>query len=109
MDFRMEVDSISRKRGREELDLYNEDRVVKKARSFDAFAPARDAASPSPSEASLSSAASVDGDHDSFRQPRCTIISGLNQARRDQYLRQGYPMSWLHGSMQVSTSPSWVR
>jgi hypothetical protein len=36
-------------------------------------------------------------------QPRSqgTIISGWNQAQRNRYLNQGYPLSWIQGSARV--------
>ncbi len=35
-----------------------------------------------------------------------TIISGWNQAQRDRYLRQGYPLSWVQGYTRVSNGSS---
>lgn len=40
-------------------------------------------------------------------QPRSqgTIISGWNQAQRNRYLNQGYPLSWMQGSTRVGNYP----
>jgi predicted component of type VI protein secretion system len=127
MDFTMEIDN-PRKRCREEEELQG-DHVAKKARQLaaDRDALANDSTTPSPFESGPSTPASIDVEMDnSFFQapkptpqprpvpqsqpqadqrPRGTIISGWNQARRDHYLRQGYPLSWMPASTQVSVHP----
>ncbi|KAK3356516.1 hypothetical protein B0T25DRAFT_536895 [Lasiosphaeria hispida] len=96
----------------------------------DAFAFPRDTMSmslsvfdpPSPSDSAPSPPASISDEenNNSFQQsalsqpqhqhqPQSTIISALNHTRRNQYyLRQGYPLSWLYSSSQVSASCSTV-
>jgi hypothetical protein len=128
MDFTMEIDN-PRKRCRDNLELQG-DHVAKKARQLDADrdAPANDSSSttPSPFESGPSTPASIDVEMDNTffqapkptpqpqpqaqaeQRPRGTIISGWNQARRDYYLRQGYPLSWMPASTQVS-APSSLR
>ncbi|KAK4106210.1 hypothetical protein N658DRAFT_10747 [Parathielavia hyrcaniae] len=129
MDFSMEIDH-RRKRRREEAE--QGDRIAKKARQLDADrdAPAIDSIppSPSPSESDPSTPASIDVEMDdisyapkptpqaqprpqvqSQSQSRGTVISGWNQTRRDHYLRQGYPLSWMSASKQVSVFCSSVQ
>ena len=101
-------------------ELHSSHPVAKKARQSDADASPRDSAAPaSPSDSSSDSGpstpASVDVDMDMMddqpqplpqvqvqtqTQPRQqgTIISGWNQAQRERYLRQGYPLSWMQGT-----------
>ena len=102
MQFRMEIDN-PRKRCRAHDDD-EEDHATKKTRS-DTYASARDSASPSPSDSAASTPAAIDESHDPFfsratAQSGSTIISGWNQARRNEDLRQSYP--WLYSTRQVS-------
>ncbi|KAK0619697.1 hypothetical protein B0T14DRAFT_554865 [Immersiella caudata] len=104
MQFKMEIDN-PRKRCRALDDYEEEDHMAKKTRSdmSDMFASTRDSASPSPSDSAVSTPASIDESHDPFfSRPKPhssgTIISGWNQARRMEDLRQRYP--WLYGSTQ---------
>ncbi|KAL2156581.1 hypothetical protein VTH82DRAFT_1326 [Thermothelomyces myriococcoides] len=114
MDFAMEIDN-PRKRYRDEPELqsFNDFPVTKKARQSDMNASTRDS-TPSLSESTPSTPASVDVDMDAAPQqhqirvpeprpqPRSgsTIISGWNQCRREQYLKQGYPLAWVQTSAQ---------
>ncbi|KAK4123322.1 hypothetical protein N657DRAFT_457063 [Parathielavia appendiculata] len=117
MDFSMEIDN-PRKRFRAELEVEG-DRFAKKARQLDADrdVPTNDSTPPSPFESGPSTPASIDVEMDDIfyapkptpqtqpkpqgqPQSRGTIISGWNQTRRDQYLRQGYPLSWMPSSKQ---------
>lgn len=117
MDFQMEIDTNSRKRGRRDLDFDDFDApAAKKTRQFDADAPTRDARSAG-NDTSYSSSpvstpttpASMDEDIDMLPtattnwtapaeprpQGRGTIISGWNQARRTEAeMRQKFP--WLY-------------
>ena len=115
----MELDN-PRKRCRDELDLQNPNGypVAKKARQSDMDASTRDS-TPSLSESTPSTPASIDVDMDvtpqqyhnhqqqapepkpQSRSGGGTIISGWNQFRREQYLRQGYPLAWMQSSSQV--------
>jgi hypothetical protein len=120
MDFAMQIDS-SRKRCRDEPELHgpNDQHLAKRARQWDMDASTRDS-TPSLGESTPSTPASIDVDMDDTPQqaPIQTttqapkpepepqygggmIISGWNQSRRDQYLRQGYPVAWMQGSTQV--------
>ncbi|KAK3312674.1 hypothetical protein B0H66DRAFT_568634 [Apodospora peruviana] len=101
MDFIMQTFNLGKRRRAAERDDEEQAPVAKKARQFDdAFATARDTApSPSPSPSALSTPVSLLEDRDPFQQhhhtqplppKRCTIISGLNQARRNEELRR-YP------------------
>ena len=137
MDFTMQIFNNLRKRCRDEPDLAElhmhggsgHHPVAKKARQSDADASPRDSAPPAspsessePSESGPSTPASIDVDmDDGFRapepapqpqsRPQATIISGWNQAQRDRYLRQGYPLSWMQGT-RVSAGcflPAWLR
>ncbi len=118
----MQIDTTnSRKRCRDEPSLAELHMPsAKKARQSDIDASPRDPASPSDSsESGPSTPASIDVDmmEDEFRAPvevkpqpqplpqvqvqprqQGTIISGWNQAQRDRYLRQGYPLSWMQGT-----------
>ncbi|KAH6849670.1 hypothetical protein B0I37DRAFT_93530 [Chaetomium sp. MPI-CAGE-AT-0009] len=120
MDFAMQIDN-SRKRCRDEPDMQTPDyqHVAKRARQWDMDASTRDS-TPSLGESTPSTPASIDVDMDDIPQQAPTqvatqapkpepeptsggggmIISGWNQNRRDQYLRQGYPLAWMHGSTQ---------
>ena len=133
MDFTMQIDNNPRKRCRDEPDLAElhmhgrgHHPVAKKARQSDADASPRDSAPPAspsessePSESGPSTPASIDVDidmDDEFRapepapqpqpRPQATIISGWNQAQRDRYLRQGYPLGWMQGT-RVSAGCFW--
>ncbi|KAL2181189.1 uncharacterized protein P884DRAFT_265665 [Thermothelomyces heterothallicus CBS 202.75] len=114
MDFSMEIGN-PRKRCRDEpeLQILNGYPVAKKARQSDTDASTRDS-TPGLSESTPSTPASIDVDMDATPQqhqihataprpqPRSggTIISGWNQCRREQYLRQGYPLAWMQSSAQ---------
>ncbi|KAH6636040.1 hypothetical protein F5144DRAFT_546192 [Chaetomium tenue] len=121
MDFAMQIDS-SRKRCRDEPELHgaNDQHLAKRARQWDMDASTRDS-TPSLGESTPSTPASIDVDMDDtpqqapiqaptqapkpapepFQSGGGMIISGWNQNRRDQYLRQGYPLAWMQSSMQA--------
>ncbi|KAK3295446.1 uncharacterized protein B0H64DRAFT_340915 [Chaetomium fimeti] len=119
MDFAMQIDN-SRKRCRDEPEMQGPNyhqHVAKRARQWDMDASTRDS-TPSLGESTPSTPASIDVDMDDTPQlapvhaptqapepepqPRSggMIISGWNQNRRNQYLRQGYPLAWMQGSTQ---------
>ena len=121
MDFAMQIDS-SRKRCRDEPELHgpNDQHLAKRARQWDMDASTRDS-TPSLGESTPSTPASLDVDMDDTPQQAPTqapkpapeprsgggmIISGWNQNRRDQYLRQGYPVAWMQSSTQVRNHPA---
>lgn len=61
------------------------------------------AAVPVPAPASAPAPKIVQQQPQQPSQPRSqgTIISGWNQAQRNRYLNQGYPLSWMQGSTRV--------
>ncbi|KAK0652380.1 hypothetical protein B0T16DRAFT_454751 [Cercophora newfieldiana] len=93
MQFKMEIDN-PRKRCRALDDEYEEVHAAKKTRQSDTYAPCDSAVS-----SAVSTPASID--HDPFfsgpskpQSSGSTIISGWNQARRDEdELRRNFP--WL--------------
>ncbi|KAK4451990.1 hypothetical protein QBC34DRAFT_400075 [Podospora aff. communis PSN243] len=108
MQFQMEIDN-PRKRCRSLDDYEEEDHMAKKTRQSETYASARDSASPSPSDSAVSTPASIDESHDPFfsrpkPQSSGTIISGWNQARRMEDLRQRYP--WLYGTQVSGVNPN---
>jgi hypothetical protein len=105
-EMHMEIDN-PRKRCRGPDD-YDEEaqHAPKKTRQSESDGPSRDSASPSPSDSTVSTPASIDESGDPFfsrpapRPSGATIISGWNQARRgEDFMRRTFP--WLF-SAQVS-------